>query len=110
MLEQEASAPETALGGPDVVGRYLSEIGRYPLLDRDGEARLASAVQAGIRAGEQLSQPGEFTAEGRRQEGTEPSTLAEAAAVLGISRERARQLETRTLARLRHLPELAELA
>jgi len=67
MLEREASTPETVLGGPDVVGRYLSEIGRYPLLDRDGEARLASAVQAGIRAGEQLSQLGEFTAEGRRQ-------------------------------------------
>ena len=67
MLEREASTPETVLGGPDVVGRYLSEIGRYPLLDRDGEVRLASAVQAGIRAEEQLSQPGEFTAEGRRQ-------------------------------------------
>jgi RNA polymerase primary sigma factor len=42
--------------------------------------------------------------------GTEPTTLAEAAAALGISRQRARQLETRALARLRHLPELAELA
>ena len=35
---------------------------------------------------------------------------AEAAAALGISRERARQLEVRALGRLRHLPELAELA
>jgi RNA polymerase primary sigma factor len=42
-------------------------------------------------------------------DGTEPATLAEAAAALGISRERARQLEARALARLRHLPELAEI-
>ena len=42
--------------------------------------------------------------------GGEPVTLADAAAALGISRERARQLEVRALARLRHLPELAELA
>ena len=67
VLEQEASTPEAVPGGHDTVGRYLSEVGRYPLLDRDGEARLASAVQAGIQAREQLSQPGGPTAEGRRQ-------------------------------------------
>jgi RNA polymerase primary sigma factor len=54
-------------GEPDAVGRYLSEVGRYRLLDRDGEARLATTVQAGIRAGEQLSQPGEQSAECRRR-------------------------------------------
>jgi RNA polymerase primary sigma factor len=43
-------------------------------------------------------------------DGTEPTTLAEAAAAIGISRERARQLEIRALARLRHLPEPAEIA
>jgi RNA polymerase primary sigma factor len=43
-------------------------------------------------------------------DGTEPATLASAAATLGISRQRARQLQARALARLRHLPELAELA
>ena len=42
--------------------------------------------------------------------GGEPVTLADAAATIGISRERARQLEVRALGRLRHLPELAELA
>lgn len=42
-------------------------------------------------------------------DGTEPATLTQAATALGISRERARQLEARGLARLRHLPELAEL-
>ena len=67
VLEREASAQETVPGEPDTVGLYLSEVGRYPLLDRDGEARLATAVQAGILAREQLSQPGEPAAECRRQ-------------------------------------------
>jgi DNA-directed RNA polymerase sigma subunit (sigma70/sigma32) len=67
VLEREASAPETVPGEQDTVGRYLSKVGRYPLLDRDGEARLATAVQAGIQATEQLSQPGEPTAERRQQ-------------------------------------------
>jgi len=67
VLEREAIAPETVPGGPDAMGLYLSEVGRHPLLDRDGEARLASAVQVGIRARDQLSQPGELTAECRRQ-------------------------------------------
>ena len=67
VLEREANAPEIVSGEPDVLGLYLSEVGRYPLLDRDGEARLAAAVQAGIRAREQLSQPGKPAAEGRRQ-------------------------------------------
>jgi RNA polymerase primary sigma factor len=49
------------------VGLYLSEIGGHPLLDRDGETRLAEAVQAGIRARQQLSQPGALSAECRRQ-------------------------------------------
>jgi RNA polymerase primary sigma factor len=67
VLEREANAPETVPGGPDALGLYLSEVGRNPLLDRDGEARLATAVQAGIRAGDQLSRPGEPSAECRRQ-------------------------------------------
>ena len=66
VLEREANPPGTVPGEPDVLGLYLSEIGRYPLLDRDGEARLASAVQLGIRAREELSQPGEPSAECRR--------------------------------------------
>ena len=67
VLEREAGVPETVPGGPDTLGLYLSEAGRHPLLDRDGEARLASAVQAGIRAQERLSQPGQLTVECRRQ-------------------------------------------
>ena len=67
MLEQDTHAPRTAGSEPDAVGRYLGEIGRYPLLDHDGEVRLARAVQAGIRATEQMLQAGEVTAAGRRQ-------------------------------------------
>jgi RNA polymerase sigma factor (sigma-70 family) len=67
VLEREASAPEIIPGDPDTLGLYLSKVGRRPLLDRDGETRLASAVQAGRRAREQLSQPGELTAGYRRQ-------------------------------------------
>jgi RNA polymerase sigma factor (sigma-70 family) len=67
VLEREASAREIIPSEPDALGLYLAEVGRYPLLDRDGETRLGCAVQAGIRAREQLSQPGEPTAEDRRQ-------------------------------------------
>ena len=67
VLRREANAPKTVPGEPDALGLYLSEIGRYPLLDRDGEARLASAVQLGMRAREELSQPGQHSAERQRQ-------------------------------------------
>ena len=67
VLEREASTSEIIPSEPDTLGLYLSEVGRYPLLDRDGETRLASAVQAGIQASEQLSQPGEPIAEYRCQ-------------------------------------------
>ena len=43
-------------------------------------------------------------------DGNEPATLTDAATALGVSRERAGQLKAQALARLRHLPELAELA
>jgi RNA polymerase primary sigma factor len=66
-LERDVDAPGTVPGEPDAVGRYLREIGRYPLLDRDGEIRLARAVQAGIRAREAMLQPGALTPAGRRQ-------------------------------------------
>ena len=67
VLARKANAPETVPGEPDALGLYLSEIGRYPLLDGDGEARLASAVQLGMRAREELSQPGQHSAERQRQ-------------------------------------------
>jgi RNA polymerase primary sigma factor len=65
--ERAAGALEPVPGEPDAVGLYLCEVGRYPLLDHDGEARLGAAVQAGIRARKQLSQPGSPGAERRRQ-------------------------------------------
>ena len=67
VLEREDSTPKIVPDEPDTLGLYLTEVGRYPLLNRDGETRLASAVQAGMRAREQLSQPAEPAAEHRRQ-------------------------------------------
>ncbi len=57
VLERGGSAG-TVPGEPDAVACYLREAGRYSLLDRDGEARLGQAVQAGIRARQQLEQAG----------------------------------------------------
>ncbi len=56
-----------AASEPDALGMYLDEISRYRLLDRDGEARLAGAVQAGIRARQRLAEPGDLTPADRRQ-------------------------------------------
>jgi RNA polymerase sigma factor (sigma-70 family) len=41
--------------GPDVLGLYLDEAGRFPLLTKADEARLGHAVQAGRTAREELS-------------------------------------------------------
>lgn len=67
VLGRDVDAPGRASGETDALGRYLCEIRRYPLLDRDGEVRLARAVQAGIRARETMLQPGTLTAADRRQ-------------------------------------------
>lgn len=67
VLEREADAPGTVPGETDAVGRYFREIRRYPLLDRDGEVRLAGAIQAGIRAREAMRQPGALPTADRRQ-------------------------------------------
>jgi RNA polymerase primary sigma factor len=57
MPESDVNAPGTAPGEPDAVRLYLGEIGQYPLLDRDGEVRLARVVQAGIRSRERMLHP-----------------------------------------------------
>ena len=36
--------------GQDLLGRYLAELGRHPLLDRRGEIRLAQTIEAGNEA------------------------------------------------------------
>jgi RNA polymerase sigma factor (sigma-70 family) len=38
----------------DLLGQYLRDIGRYPLLSRDEEVRLAQEIEAGVAAEEQL--------------------------------------------------------
>jgi RNA polymerase sigma factor (sigma-70 family) len=45
-------------GEVDLVGVYLSEIGRQALLDRDDEVRLAQAIERGTRAEQELAAGG----------------------------------------------------
>ena len=42
----------------DLVKLYLRDIGRYPLLSKDDEARLAQAIEAGREAAAALVDPG----------------------------------------------------
>jgi RNA polymerase sigma factor (sigma-70 family) len=52
----------------DSVRRYLDEIGRYPLLTKDDEARLAREIEAGRTARAALSETGEALSGEERRE------------------------------------------
>jgi RNA polymerase sigma factor (sigma-70 family) len=43
-------AAQRAPGGDDLLGRYLDEIGRHPLLNREDEGRLAKVIEAAAEA------------------------------------------------------------
>ena len=43
-------------GEEDLIHLYLSDIGRYPLLTKDDEVRLAQAIEAGVKAREDLEE------------------------------------------------------
>ncbi len=51
----------------DLVRRYLSEIGRYELLSKDDEARLAKAMEAGEGARRELDSGARLTSARRRE-------------------------------------------
>ncbi|MCC6226498.1 MAG: sigma-70 family RNA polymerase sigma factor [Microthrixaceae bacterium] len=52
----------------DLVRLYLSDIGRYPLLTKDDEVRLAQAIEAGVAARAELeAQAGSVTAARKRE-------------------------------------------
>jgi RNA polymerase sigma factor (sigma-70 family) len=53
---------------PDLVKLYLSDIGRYPLLTKDDEVRLAQAIEAGREAKASLSDPGVTISPARKRE------------------------------------------
>jgi RNA polymerase primary sigma factor len=84
-VTERGSSADTVRREPDVVALYLREAGRFPLLDRDGEARLAQAVQAGIRARKQLAQPGAPGTGRRRQLEQEMKNGQQAAAQLAAA-------------------------
>jgi RNA polymerase sigma factor (sigma-70 family) len=52
----------------DLVRMYLNDIGRYPLLTKEGEARLAQQIEASGRADEELLESGEDLAPAVRRE------------------------------------------
>ncbi len=60
----------TPAADQDLLGRYLSEIGRHALLTRDDEQGLGRNIQAGRRAAGILAKGGDLTPE-RREELTE---------------------------------------
>ena len=111
-LLQRASRSPVSLSAP--VGEDDTELGELLADSAPGPELVVTDAMWGHELGQLL---GRLTPSQARVitiryglNGTEPATLTDAAAALGISRERARQLEAKGLARLRHLPELAELA
>jgi len=111
-LVQRASRSPVSLSAP--VGEDDTELGELLADSAPGPELVVTDAMRGHELGQLL---GRLTPSQARVitihyglAGTEPATLTEAAAALHISRERARQLEARGLARLRHVPELAELA
>ena len=52
----------------DLVRLYLSDIGRYPLLTKDGEVRLAQAIEAGVAATAAFEEGGSSLTPARKRE------------------------------------------
>jgi Sigma-70 factor, region 1. len=44
----------------DLVRLYLTDIGQYPLLTKEGEVRLAQQIEAGVEARTALAETGRF--------------------------------------------------
>ncbi|MFE1915527.1 sigma-70 family RNA polymerase sigma factor [Streptomyces anandii] len=57
--------------GPDLLGQYLRQIAATPLLDAEGEVRLARRIEAGLRARRELDEAGE------RRSGLAPERVRE---------------------------------
>ncbi len=52
----------------DLVRLYLTDIGQYPLLDKDAEVRLAQAIEESVKAREELAKPKKDITAARRRE------------------------------------------
>ena len=52
----------------DLVRLYLTDIGQYPLLTKEGEVRLAQQIEAGTEARDELAAKGDDLAPARRRE------------------------------------------
>lgn len=60
-------ASRRTAGSEDSVGRYFNEIGRYPLLTKEDEARLGQVVADGLAAREVLSGDAELSAQRKKE-------------------------------------------
>jgi RNA polymerase nonessential primary-like sigma factor len=111
-LLQRANQPTVSLSAP--VGEDDAELEDLLAGTEPGPERIVTDAARSQELAQMLSHlpPSQAKVISLRYglDGTEPATLTDTAAMLGISRQRARQLEARALAHLRHLPELAELA
>ena len=63
-------APPGSKVQEDSVGLYMSELGRYPLLTKQDEVELATAIAAGRVAADALQDGSERAIKDRRQLGT----------------------------------------
>ena len=52
----------------DLVRLYLTDIGQYPLLTKEGEVRLAQQIEAGVEARTALAEKSDSLAPARRRE------------------------------------------
>ena len=60
-------APFRDRGGEDSVSQYLDEIGKYPLLTKEDEARLGQVIADGLGAREKLGGDGKLSARQKRE-------------------------------------------
>jgi RNA polymerase sigma factor (sigma-70 family) len=73
-------AAQRATGGDDLLGRYLTEVGQYPLLNRDSEVRLAQIIEAGTAARTRLASDPAVTDAERNELESDIELAAEATA------------------------------
>ena len=52
----------------DLVRLYLTDIGQYPLLTKEGEVRLAQQIEGGVAARSEMDKAGDNVAPAKRRE------------------------------------------
>jgi RNA polymerase sigma factor (sigma-70 family) len=73
-------AGQRTTGSDDLLGRYLTEVGQYPLLNRDSEVRLAQIIEAGAKSRARLAVDQDVDPIERRELESDVELAAEATA------------------------------